>query len=51
MDEYEDIDTYNGDAAHDMNVDFDRYMNTGDGAELFDETDLDEYIDNLNDWD
>lgn len=29
MNEYEDLDEYNGDAAHDMNVDFDRYMNTG----------------------
>ena len=38
MDEYEDLDAYNGDAAHDMNVDFDRYMNTGERAELFDET-------------
>lgn len=51
MDEYEDLDAYNGDATHDMNVDFDRYMNTGERAELFDETDFDEYIDNLNDWD
>jgi hypothetical protein len=51
MDEYEDLDIYNGDAVHDMNVNFDRYMNTGEGAELFDETDLDDYIDNLNYWD
>lgn len=51
MDEYEDLSTYNGDAVHDMNVDFDRYMNTGEGAELFNGTDFDEYIDNLNDWD
>lgn len=51
MDEYEDLDAYNGDAVHDINVDFDSYMNTGERAELFDETDFDEYIDNLNDWD
>lgn len=51
MNEYEDLDAYNGDAAHDMNVDFDRYTNTGEGEELFNETDLDEYIDNLSDWD
>lgn len=51
MDEYENLGTYNGDAAHDMNVDFDCCMNTGEDAELFDETDLDGYIDNLNDWD
>lgn len=24
MDEYDDLETYNGDAVHDMNVDFDR---------------------------
>lgn len=29
MDEYDDLDMYNGDTAHDMNVDFDYYMNTG----------------------
>lgn len=51
MDEYENLGTYNGDAAHDMDVDFDRYMNTDEGAELFYETDLDQFIDNLNDWD
>lgn len=50
MDEYENLDAYNDDAAHDMNVDFDRYMNTGEGPEFFDESDLDEYIDNINDW-
>lgn len=40
MDEYEDLDTYNGYTAHDMNVDFDRYMNTGENAELFHEPKL-----------
>lgn len=29
MDEYEDLDTYNGDSEHDMWVDFDNYENTG----------------------
>lgn len=51
MIEHMDLNTYNGDAAHDMNVDFDLYMNTGEDAELFDYTDLDDYIDTLNDWD
>ena len=60
MDEYDDLDTYNGDAVHDMWVDFDHYVNglplchskenTGT-PEVFDESDMDDYIDNLNDWD
>lgn len=29
MDEYEDLDAYNGDTIHDMWVDFDNYENTG----------------------
>lgn len=32
-------------------VDFDYHENTGELSDLFDETDLDQYIDNLNDWD
>lgn len=40
MDEYDDLGTYNGNTEHDMWVDFDNYENN-----------LDEYIDNLNDWD
>lgn len=51
MNEYENLDAYNGDTAHDMNVDFDCYMNTGEDAELFDETNIDDFIDKLNDWD
>lgn len=50
MDEYEDLDTYNGDTVHDMWVDFDSYENTRI-PEIFDEGNLDDYIDNLNDWD
>lgn len=50
MDEYEDLDAYNGDTVHDMWVDFDYYENTGT-PDVFDEDSLDEYIDNLNDWD
>lgn len=51
MYEYEDLYMYNGDPAHDMNVDFDCYMNTGELSGIFDDTDLDQFIDNLNDWD
>lgn len=50
MDEYDDLDTYNGDAVHDMWVDFDSYENTGLPVG-FDESDLDNFIDNLNGWD
>lgn len=48
MDEYDDLDTYNGDAVHDMWVDFDNYENSGTLA-VFDEPDFDKYIKNLND--
>lgn len=51
MNDYDDLGSYNGDVEPDMWVDFDYHENTGEGAELFDETDLDEYINNLNDWD
>lgn len=51
MDEYEDLDMYDGNPVHDMNVDFDLHMNTGELSGLFEDTDLDELIDNLNDWD
>lgn len=50
MNEYEDLDIYNGDAVHDMLVDSDRFENTGT-PDVFDEPDLDNFIDNLNDWD
>lgn len=42
MGEYDDFATYNGDTEHDMWVDLDNYENTGN---------LDDYVDNLNDWD
>lgn len=51
MNEYEDIDTYNGDPVHDGWGDFNYNENPGELSDLFDETDLDQYIDNLNDWD
>lgn len=46
----DDLDTYNGDSEHDMWVDFDNYENTGT-PDVFDEPDLDNFIDNFNDWD
>ena len=51
MDEYNDLDTYNGDPLHDGWVDFDYNENTGELSDLFDETDHDQYIDNLDDLD
>ena len=51
MDEYDDLNTYNGDPVHDSWVDYDYHENAGELSDLFDESDLDQYIDNLNDWD
>lgn len=51
MDEYEDLDMYEGNPVHDINVDFDRHINTGKLPEYFEEADIDIFIDNLNDWD
>lgn len=51
MTDYDDLDTYNGDTEHDMWVDFDYHENTGELSGLFEDSDLDEYIENLNDWD
>ena len=50
MNEYENLDIYNGDTEYDMWVDFDRYENT-DTPDVFDEDNLDDFVDNLNDWD
>lgn len=47
----EDFDQYNGDAEHDMWVDFNYHENTGELSEYFDDPYLDEYVDKLNDWD
>lgn len=50
MNELDDLGTYNADTEHDMWVDFDRYENTGT-PDVLDGDNLDEYIDNLKDWD
>lgn len=50
MDEYEDLYMYNGDTEHDMWVDFDNYENTGI-PDVFDEDNLDDFVDTLDDWD
>ncbi len=51
MDELEDLSIYNGDPPHDMNVDYDYHINTGGLADEFGDSDLEDYINNLNDWD
>ncbi len=43
MDELDDLGTYDGDTVHDMYVDYDYQINTGE--------DIDTFIDNLDDWD
>ena len=39
-----------GDVEHDMWVDYDHYRNTGE-PDVFDEEDIDDIVDELNDWD
>ena len=39
-----------GDVGHDMWVGYDHYQNTGE-PDVFDEEDIDDIIDELNDWD
>lgn len=51
MDEYHDLDAYNGDPVHDGWVDFDYNENTGELSGIFDDTDLNQYINNLNNLD
>lgn len=51
MDEYEDLDSYNSAPVHNRWGNFDYNENTGELSELFEETDLVQFIDNLNDWD
>ena len=51
MDEYDDLNTYNWDPVYDGWVDFDYNENTGELSDLFEDTDLDDFIDDLNDWD
>ena len=49
--DFDDLDIYNGDTIHDIYVDSDYELNTGELPEVFDESHLDEFIDNLDDWD
>ena len=47
IDEYENLDLYNGDTVHDMWVDYDHHQNTGE-PDVFDEEDIDDIVDELN---
>ncbi len=51
MDVLDDLGTYNRDIVHDMYVDYDYHINNGELADEFGDSDLDDYINNLNDWD
>ncbi len=39
MDDFDDYSAYNGDATHDMMVDYDYHQNTGELSEYFDDED------------
>lgn len=41
MNDYDDFDTYNGDAEHDLMVDYDYHINTHELPEVFNAEDLD----------
>ena len=51
MDELDNLDYYNGEPMHDMEVDYDYHINTGELSANYGHADLDDYINNLNDWD
>lgn len=42
---------YDENGVDDMMADYDYHINTGELPELFDESSVDDFIANLNDWD
>ena len=42
---------YDENGVDDMMVNYDYHINTGELPELFDESSVDDFIANLNDWD
>lgn len=48
--DYEDNE-YGENLVDDMMADYDHHVNTGELPELFDESSVDDFIANLNDWD
>ena len=51
MNEFYDLATYNGDTEHDLWVHFTTHEYTGELGNIFDDSDVDNFIDNLDDWD
>ena len=49
MDHLDDLATYNGNSEHDMWVDFTTNEYTGELEDIFDDSDADNFIDNLDD--
>ena len=47
----EEYNDYGENAVDDMMADYDYYISTGKLPELFDESSVDDFITNLNDWD
>lgn len=47
--DFDDLDTYNGDTVHDMYVDNDYEINTGELGYV--DEDMDDSLDDLNNWD
>ncbi len=47
----EEYNDYGENTVDDMIVDYDYHINTGDLPDLFDESSVDDFIANLNDWD
>lgn len=47
----DDFRTYNGDTEHGMWVDFTYHEDTGELSDIFDEPDIDQFIDDFDDWD
>ena len=47
----EELEDYGENTVDDMMVDYDYHINTGDRPELFDDSLVDDFIANLNDWD
>lgn len=42
---------YNENPVHDMEVDYDYHINTGELSDIYNDDKIDDYINNLNDWD
>lgn len=51
MDELDNLDAYIGNPEHDIWVDFAYQENTGELPDILDEDVVDDFINNLNDWD